>query len=113
MLTINQDDIDTNKLFHLLPPAHRDAFLATIRNPESEQAKALVEVAATQESLQEPAGPSVLPWWEASHLDDEDDKEEGPSYETSPALLDDNLLRGITPPAGIGGKLAYNAIAVT
>jgi hypothetical protein len=107
---MSPDDIDSNKLFHLLPPSHRDKFLSTLRNPESDQARALAEAAASSST---PSGPSVLPWWEDNDvLDDEQAEEEAGHYAALPSI-DDAVLQGVTPPAGTGGRLAYNAIAIT
>nr|XP_031861499.1 uncharacterized protein CI109_003103 [Kwoniella shandongensis]KAA5528571.1 hypothetical protein CI109_003103 [Kwoniella shandongensis] len=111
---IDLDQIDSNQLFHLLPQKHRDAFLAAIRNPESEETKDLLDEATDGST---PAGPSVLPWWEGDddELDDEDEVEEvGLRMESasSPEMLSDEVLVAISPPTGIGSKLAYNAIAI-
>ena len=73
------DSIDERALFDMLPPAHRDKFLAALQNPESAEAKALLDVAAQQ--MQTGGGgadgeygpededgdaedmPSCMPWW--------------------------------------------------
>ncbi|KAK8844066.1 hypothetical protein IAR55_006860 [Kwoniella newhampshirensis] len=109
---INIDQIDSNQLFHLLPPKHREAFLAAIRNPESEETKALIEDAAAGAEGEENAlaGPSVLPWWEGDGELGSDDLELESA--SSPEIISDNVLAGISPPAGIGKKLAFNAIAI-
>jgi hypothetical protein len=73
------DNIDERALFDMLPSAHRDKFLAALQNPESAEAKALLDVAAQQmhmggggpdgeygpEDEDEDAEdmPSCMPWW--------------------------------------------------
>jgi len=102
--------LDSNALFHLLPPTHRDRFLAALRNPESGEARELIEAATTdnQDDAQERI-PNVLPWWEAPDiLDDEEEK-----FADSPEAVEDELMEGIKPPPGTGSKLAYNAIAIS
>lgn len=73
------DNIDERALFDMLPPAHRDRFLAALQNPESAEAKALLDVAAQQMQTGEGGAdgeygleieyedaedmPSCMPWW--------------------------------------------------
>ena len=101
------ETVDHNELFRLLPQSHREAFLGMLREPESEQAKELVKAAA------ETGAPSVLPWWERRDLDAaHGDEDEPPASAEEPAMVDDGVLDGITPPPGTGLKLVYNVVAV-
>ena len=101
------DDVDSNKLFHLLPQQHRDAFLAALRDPESAEAKALL---ALESERADHGIPDVLPWWEGDELDDEDDDLQ---IAMRPPMLESSLVTSISPPAGTGLKLVYNALAIT
>ena len=82
-----------------------------MRNPESGEAKELLEE-ATKDDGEGTAGalPGVLPWWEASDVPDE--RDEG-RYAEPPGIIEDEAMRGIKPPPGTGTKLAYNAIAIS
>jgi hypothetical protein len=108
------DEIDSNQLFHLLPQAYRDKFLSVLRNPESEDAKELLQAAIQEDAgnggmaENPPPVPDVLPWWEAPDIPDE---EVGP-YADPPGMLDDGVVAGIKPPEGVGLKLAFNAVAL-
>jgi len=105
------DNIDSNELLRLLPQSHRDAFLATLRDPDSEQAKELLQTAIEagegEDAEAEEPSPALLPWWESDALD-----EDG---ETASAPLPDDILdivAEVTPPPGVGIKSAYNVIAL-
>jgi len=104
---LRADDIESNKLFHLLPQHHRDAFLAAIKNPDSAEAKALL---ALESERAEEDVPDVLPWWEGDELDDEDDDLQ---VATRPPMLASELVSSVTPPNGTGLKLVYNTLAIT
>lgn len=111
------EEIDTNKLFHLLPQAHRDAFLAAIRDPESEAGKELLSTINDDEGgtgVGDEIVPTDLPWWECPEVpeDPEDDDEEGFSYANDPEPLESGIMEGVVPPAGVGYKLVYNALAI-
>lgn len=104
------DDVDTNELFHLLPPGHRDAFLAALRNPDSSAAKELMEAAMAEGLGQEAEDdetppPSVLPWWEGVGGESED----GEACASDPSPVSGPKP---TPPPGIGQRLRYNAVAL-
>lgn len=118
---IDLDDIDSNKLFHLLPQEHRDAFLAAIRHPESDAAKELFDNLQDIEGEGEDSEdvlPTSLPWWErADNLDSaeedgDDDVDNGVSYAEEPSPIEESSLVGIVPPMGVGNKLVYNALAI-
>lgn len=108
------DEIDTNKLFHLLPQEHRDAFLAAIRDPESAAGRQLLATAEEggQDDPDNDVVPTDLPWWEKRDLSDDPAGEEDLSYADEPSALDAKLLEGIRPPDGTGNKLVYNAVAI-
>ncbi|KAI9636945.1 uncharacterized protein MKK02DRAFT_34020 [Dioszegia hungarica] len=108
---VNIDEIDSNALFHLLPPEHRDKFLAALKDPESEAAKHLVELAAEEDEGSAMAIPDVMPWWEAPDVPDDED--EGEQYADMPDVVAEEVLAGIHPPSGVGSKLAYNAVAIS
>ncbi|ORY28764.1 hypothetical protein BCR39DRAFT_533731, partial [Naematelia encephala] len=117
---IDLDDIDSNQLFHLLPPKHRDKFIAAIKNPESEETKELLED-AVRDGRGETGLPIVLPWWERpvgiegeeeEEDDDVEDEDELKGYTDAPELLNDEVLASIKPPDGTGAKLVYNAISI-
>lgn len=113
------DEIDTNKLFHLLPQQHRDAFLEAIRNPDSDAAKELVESAVkAEQDGEEEVFPDVLPWWEAEDmLDDEgeegNDEEDEPKVAPLPPMIPHEVVGAISPPQGVGLNLIYNIMAIT
>ncbi|WWC63867.1 uncharacterized protein I303_106472 [Kwoniella dejecticola CBS 10117] len=122
---IDLNTIDSNELFHLLPQDHRDAFLAALKNPESEEAKELLEQAtrSEQQNPEERPVPNALPWWEddlSGDSDDNDDAEaEGeeqglrrPDVAPMPREIPQEVLSAISPPEGVGNKLVYNAIAI-
>lgn len=95
-----------------MPQEHRDAFIAAIRDPDSEAGRELLESA--QEGDEEgPALPGVLPWWESSGIHDElDEDEDELEYAEGPEMVSEQVMMGITPPDGVGRKLVYNALAV-
>ncbi|WVR08939.1 hypothetical protein IAU60_005998 [Kwoniella sp. DSM 27419] len=121
---VDLDNIDSNQLFHLLPQKHRDAFLAALKDPDSDLARELVEEAAGDGDGQgEDDGyiPSVLPWWERDDLQLDSSDDEGEPLAGDPASLESapepgsipaDMLLGITPPDGAGQKLVYNVVAV-
>jgi hypothetical protein len=104
------ENIDSNKLFHLLPQEHRDAFIAAIRDPDSEAGRELLE-SANDGNEDGPSLPAVLPWWENLEIDDELEEEEL-EYAEEPDPVSEELLMGVTPPEGVGRKLVYNALAI-
>ena len=109
-LTGGSDGMDSSALFQVLPQAHRDRFLAAMRNPESDEAKQLLKMATEEGGHDEEAKLSLaLPWWKASDLKPDSD---GVVYAASPAMVDHTVLCTISPPPGTGLKLAYNAIAI-
>ncbi|BEJ11754.1 hypothetical protein CspHIS471_0202140 [Cutaneotrichosporon sp. HIS471] len=101
---VDLDTVDSNELLRRLPPAHRDAFLATIRDPESAAARALLH-SAVEDGEGERDGPSVLPWWEAGPDDDKPCADEPPD-------IPSDVVGTITPPPGVGAKLVYNLVAL-
>lgn len=110
------EDIDSNKLFHLLPQEHRDAFLAAIRDPDSEAGRQLLETLNEngQEGDEELITPNTLPWWEAPDVADDEvgsDPDEL-EYAEPPSTLSEELFSGIAPPEGMGSKLVYNALTL-
>ncbi|OCF79062.1 hypothetical protein I204_01006 [Kwoniella mangroviensis CBS 8886] len=116
---VDLDSIDSNQLFHLLPQQHRDAFLAALKNPDSEEAKELLEE-ATKDEDEDRDVPGVYPWWEEQQLqenkeaDDDDEAEEKTRIRTAPVpgLIPDEIINAISPPDGVGQKLIYNAVAI-
>lgn len=105
------DNIDSNELLRLLPQAHRDAFLAAIKDPESAAARELLQSAVEGgEGEQEdvPPPPTVLPWWEADVTEDA----AGPSYAPRPPDIPADVLESIHPPPGVGPKLIYNVVTL-
>lgn len=107
---IDIDSLDSNELFKLLPPKHRDAFIQALQNPDSEEAKVLLE-SASNELI--PQGPDLLPWWESEEALDDGENESGEDkVEPEPGLIPQELLLGIKPPEGVGRKLVYNAISI-
>ncbi|WRT69223.1 uncharacterized protein IL334_006207 [Kwoniella shivajii] len=115
---IDLDEIDSNQLFHLLPQHHRDAFLTALKNPDSQEAKELLDEATKPTNTLKT--PSVLPWWEDHLNEDSDGEEEQDSHaeveklETAsmPELLPNQVINTISPPEGVGKKLIYNAVAI-
>jgi len=106
------ENIDSNELFHLLPQEHRDAFIAAIRDPDSEAGRELLESAQDGGHDEDgPRLPAVLPWWESSEMNDDLD-DEGMDYAEEPELVGEEMMVGITPPEGVGRKLVYNALAI-
>ncbi|GFZ47135.1 hypothetical protein JCM24511_04878 [Saitozyma sp. JCM 24511] len=110
---LDLDALESNQLFHLLPQAHRDRFLAALRNPESEDAKELLRSATERSTVDGGEGetmptPEELPWWEAPEVPEED----APPYALPPSLASEGITRDIKPPEGTGVKLAYNALAI-
>ncbi|KAK4685742.1 hypothetical protein P7C73_g4402, partial [Tremellales sp. Uapishka_1] len=101
---VDIDDLDTNALFHLLPQEHRDRFLAAIKDPDSLMAKDLLASAVEGDTAG--LGPTVLPWWERTKLEDEDELEM--KYADPPKAFTSN----IPTPEGTGLRLAYNAISI-
>jgi hypothetical protein len=97
-----------------LPQEHRDAFIAAIREPDSEAGRELLlTLRENGEGGDDPNFPAVLPWWEASEVKDElEDEEDQLEYAEIPEAISDEMLVGITPPEGVGMKLAYNALAI-
>jgi hypothetical protein len=98
----------------LLPQEHRDAFLAAIRDPDSEAGRELLETLnGDLDKDEEPILPTALPWWESPEVQDdpESDTEEVENAE-APAPVPSELLTGVTPPEGMGLKLVYNALAL-
>lgn len=111
LTTLGIEEIDSNKLFALLPQKHRDAFIAALRDPESVEAKDLLDSAVKTEDGDGPPLPDVLPWWE--HTEQlENDPETQTRYAPPPSPVDESLLAGITPPPGTGLRLVYNATAI-
>jgi hypothetical protein len=110
-LADDSDEIDTNKLFHLLPQEHRDAFLHAIRNPDSAETKKLLDLATGDDA--EDDLPDVLPWWEGQDDLDEEDDEVRLAVAPEPAMVADDVLSGISPPDGVGSRLIYNALAIS
>lgn len=106
------ENIDSNKLFHLLPQEHRDAFLAAIRDPDSEAGRELLKT-LNEDEAEEPTLPTALPWWESSdvHEDPESDNDEV-QYAEIPCSLSTELLATVSPPNDMGCKLVYNALAL-
>lgn len=104
--------MDSNELLRLLPQSHRDAFLATLRDPDSADAKELLESALAagegEQAGDERQAPTQLPWWEADALDEDGESAAAPPPEDLP----EELLEGINPPDGVGLKSAYNVIAL-
>lgn len=101
---LTPDNIDSNELFRLLPPLHRDAFLAAMRDPESEETRELLADAAAGGLGEAEPVPPALPWWEA-RLD-------GPTAASPPPPVDASVIDAIQPPPGVGPKLVYNVLAV-
>ena len=100
------DSIGSNELLRLIPQDHRDAFLAAIRNPDSESARVLLERAVADEA----GSPDAMPWWEGSDLSE--DIEDGQLVRGAPPQeLPDDLVKSISPPEGTGSKLVYNVLA--
>jgi hypothetical protein len=96
----------------LLPQEHRDAFIAAIRDPDSEAGRELLEFAKENEE-DGPIQPAVLPWWENSEIKDElDEDDDGLKYTEEPEAVSDEVTVGITPPEGVGRNLVYNALAI-
>lgn len=107
MRELTTDTVDSNELLRRLPQAHRDAFLAAIKHPESAAARALLESAVgAGEGEGERLGPSVLPWWEV-----ELGRNETPCGD-EPTDIPSDIVGSINPPPGVGTKLAYNLIAL-
>ena len=111
------EDIDTNKLFHLLPQQHRDAFLAAIRDPDSEAGRELLATMndhPVDGTVEDDITSMDLPWWERPELpeDPEDDGDEELSYANEPEPIAPEVLAGVIPPLGVGNKLVYNALAI-
>ncbi|KIR99920.1 hypothetical protein L804_02556 [Cryptococcus deuterogattii 2001/935-1] len=107
---VDIDSLDSNELFKLLPPKHRDAFIQALQNPDSEETRALLESASGGLI---PQAPDVLPWWESEEiLDDGGNENERNKVEPEPSLIPQEILLGIKPPEGVGQKLVYNAIAI-
>lgn len=113
--------MDSNALFHLLPQAHRDRFLAALRDPESDEAKQLLsEAVAGGEGglVTDDRLPAVLPWWEKNQLEpNEEDLDGGiqhreSPYASEPEIVAETVIGAIDPSKEIAIKLAYNAIAV-
>jgi hypothetical protein len=104
------DRLDSNKLFRLLPQAHRDRFLAALRNPESDEAKELLQ-SATNGGKDDVDGriPTRLPWWEVPDILEEGQEEKNAA---SPEMIGEEVLGGIKAPSGTGVRLAYNAITI-
>jgi hypothetical protein len=96
----------------LLPQEHRDAFIAAIRDPDSEAGRELLEFA--EENEQDVSIlPAVLPWWENSEIKDElDEDEDELEYADEPDPVSEQVMMGITPPEEVGRKLVYNALAI-
>jgi hypothetical protein len=96
----------------LLPQEHRDAFIAAIRDPDSDAGRELLEFAKENEE----AGailPAVLPWWENSEIKDElDEDEDELEYAEEPESVSEQVMVAIIPPGGVGRKLVYNALAI-
>lgn len=108
------ESIDTNTLFHLLPPEHRTKFLAALKNPDSEETRQLLDLATQDDSDPESDSPlpDELPWWEAPEVPEDEDDDEVVRYAETPALISQEAVAAITPPEGVGLKLAYNALAI-
>lgn len=110
LLTKIVDSLDSNELFKLLPPKHRDAFIQALQNPDSEETQALLESASGERM---PQAPDVLPWWESEEiLDDGENESERNRVEPEPSLIPQEILLEIKPPVGVGQKLVYNAISI-
>ncbi|BEI81051.1 hypothetical protein CcaverHIS002_0202110 [Cutaneotrichosporon cavernicola] len=101
---VDLDTVDSNELLRRLPPAHRDAFLAAISDPESAAARALLH-SAVEGGEGERDGPSVLPWWEAGPDDDK-------PCAAQPPDIPSDVVGAINPPPGVGAKLVYNLVAL-
>ncbi|WWD06906.1 hypothetical protein V865_005003 [Kwoniella europaea PYCC6329] len=115
---VDLDSIDSNQLFHLLPQQHRDAFLAALRNPDSEETKELLEE-ATKDEDEDRDVPDVLPWWEGEQLQENEEADDDEAEEKTriraaptPGLIPDEIIDAISPPDGVGQKLIYNAVAI-
>lgn len=81
-----------------------------MHNPESDEAKDLLKSATAGSDVEPEARvPSVLPWWEAQDVVDEED--EG-KFAASPETVDEGVLEGVRPPEGSGSRLAYNAVVI-
>jgi hypothetical protein len=95
-----------------LPQEHRDAFIAAIRDPDSEAGRELLQFARENEEAG-PISPTVLPWWENSEIKDGlDEDEDELEYADEPELASEEVMVGIIPPEGVGRKLVYNALAI-
>jgi hypothetical protein len=97
-----------------LPQEHRDAFIAAIRDPDSEAGRELLEL-TKEDGEDDPILPSVLPWWEASELSDDigdGDEIDEMEYADAPELVSEEGSKGVTPPEGVGRKLVFNALAI-
>ena len=102
------DTIESNDLLRLLPPEHRNAFIAALRNPDSDAAKRLLDAAVADDDDR----PELLPWWERQALQEGDETLADENYEPVPSFVDEGLVAAISPPAGAGLNLAYNALAI-
>ena len=102
------DTIESNDLLRLLPPEHRDAFIAALRNPDSDAAKRLLDAAVADDDDR----PELLPWWERQALQEGDETLADENYEPVPSFVDEGLVAAISPPAGAGLNLAYNVLAI-
>ena len=82
-----------------------------MRNPESDEGRELIKAATGDNGVEEKRSqPSVLPWWEAPDVMEEDSEL---TYATLPKDVTEDQMIGINPPIGTGFKLAYNTVALT
>ena len=93
----------------MLPQEHRDAFLAALRDPNSKEAKELLDSAAKDEDGNMGI-PDVLPWWEET-VDDIGEEDES-EVASPPNMVSDEVVNAISPLSGVGQKLIYNALSI-
>ena len=85
--------------------------MEAIRNPESQAAKDLLDHAVGEGEEDEAEFPDVLPWWEGGEIPK--DEEDSSEVAVMPEMISDEVVAGITPPAGVGMSLVYNMMAIS
>lgn len=87
----------------MLPAQHRERFIQLLKDPQSQEAKALLQTFDDVGGGQE----EEEAWWLADDEVDNEDIEDA----NGPPLIRGEFLNGIQPPAGSGDKLLYNLVA--
>jgi hypothetical protein len=108
------EEIDSNQLFSLLPPALRTQFISLLKTPNSEETRELLTTAAAGDG----EGATIhqaIPWFDVQPSSiDEDDEDHGDGEGAVEILEQQDLsfLDGVIIPEETAVRLIYNVLAI-